>query len=90
MTSSAASIELENQHSAKNYNPLPVVLSKAKGSLMWDPEGKQYYDFLSAYSAVNQGTHARRETSHDTCTVPHTRSPSSEAEPRAVRASDLC
>jgi len=55
MTSSAASIELENQHSAKNYNPLPVVLSKAKGSLMWDPEGKQYYDFLSAYSAVNQG-----------------------------------
>lgn len=39
----------------KSYHPLPVVFAKAKGIHVWDPEGKHYYDFLSAYSAVNQG-----------------------------------
>ncbi len=48
-------IELENQYGAHNYHPLPVVLSKGEGVHVWDVEGNQYYDFLSAYSAVNQG-----------------------------------
>lgn len=48
-------IELENQFGAHNYHPLPVVLSKGEGVYLWDVEGKKYYDFLSAYSAVNQG-----------------------------------
>ena len=48
-------IQLENKHGAHNYHPLPVVLSKGEGVYLWDVEGKQYYDFLSAYSAVNQG-----------------------------------
>ncbi|RAR47288.1 ornithine--oxo-acid transaminase [Flavobacterium lacus] len=48
-------IALENQHGAHNYHPLPVVLSKGKDVYVWDLEGKKYYDFLSAYSAVNQG-----------------------------------
>ena len=48
-------INLENQHGAHNYHPLPVVLEKGEGVYVWDVEGKKYYDFLSAYSAVNQG-----------------------------------
>ncbi|MFV0606432.1 MAG: ornithine--oxo-acid transaminase [Niabella sp.] len=48
-------IELEQQYGAHNYHPLPVVLNKGKGVFVWDVEGKKYYDFLSAYSAVNQG-----------------------------------
>ncbi|PIE50825.1 MAG: ornithine--oxo-acid transaminase [Flavobacteriales bacterium] len=48
-------IDLENQHGAHNYHPLPVVLDKGEGVFVWDVEGKKYYDFLSAYSAVNQG-----------------------------------
>ncbi len=48
-------IAMENQYGAHNYHPLPVVLAKGEGPLVWDVEGKQYYDFLSAYSAVNQG-----------------------------------
>lgn len=48
-------IELENQHGAHNYHPLPVVLAKGEGVYVWDVEGKRYFDFLSAYSAVNQG-----------------------------------
>lgn len=48
-------IELEDKYGAHNYHPLPVVLSKGKGAFVWDVEGKKYYDFLSAYSAVNQG-----------------------------------
>lgn len=48
-------ISLEDKHGAHNYHPLPVVLSRGEGVLVWDVEGKQYYDFLSAYSAVNQG-----------------------------------
>ncbi|MBO6660692.1 MAG: ornithine--oxo-acid transaminase [Roseivirga sp.] len=53
--SSKEAIALENKHGAHNYHPLPVVLSKGEGVYMWDVEGKKYYDFLSAYSAVNQG-----------------------------------
>ncbi len=52
---SAQTIALENQYGAHNYHPLPVVLSKGEGVYVWDVEGKRYYDFLSAYSAVNQG-----------------------------------
>ncbi|WP_010253081.1 ornithine--oxo-acid transaminase [Myroides injenensis] len=52
---SAQAIELENKYGAHNYHPLPVVLSKGEGVYVWDVEGKKYYDFLSAYSAVNQG-----------------------------------
>ena len=46
---------LEDQYGAHNYHPLPVVLSRGEGVYVWDVEGKRYYDFLSAYSAVNQG-----------------------------------
>ncbi len=52
---SADAIALEDQYGAHNYHPLPVVLSRGEGVHVWDVEGKQYYDFLSAYSAVNQG-----------------------------------
>ena len=48
-------LELEEKHGAHNYHPLPVVLSRGKGVQVWDVDGKQYYDFLSGYSAVNQG-----------------------------------
>lgn len=48
-------IALEDKHGAHNYHPLPVVLTKGEGVFVWDVEGKKYYDFLSAYSAVNQG-----------------------------------
>ncbi|WP_312089891.1 ornithine--oxo-acid transaminase [Chryseobacterium sp.] len=48
-------IELEEKYGAHNYHPLPVVLDKGEGVFVWDVEGKKYYDFLSAYSAVNQG-----------------------------------
>ncbi len=48
-------INLEHKYGAHNYHPLPVVLSKGEGVFVWDVEGKKYYDFLSAYSAVNQG-----------------------------------
>ena len=48
-------IALEDQYGAHNYHPLPVVLSKGEGVYVWDVEGRKYYDFLSAYSAVNQG-----------------------------------
>ncbi len=52
---SAYYIELEDQYSAHNYHPLPVVLNKGEGVYVWDVEGKRYFDFLSGYSAVNQG-----------------------------------
>ena len=52
---SAAYIDLENQFGAHNYFPLPVVLERGEGVYLWDVEGKRYYDFLSGYSAVNQG-----------------------------------
>lgn len=52
---STSLIELEDKYGAHNYHPLPVVLSKGEGVHVWDVEGKHYYDFLSAYSAVNQG-----------------------------------
>ena len=48
-------IELEERYGAHNYHPLPVVLSRGEGIFVWDTEGKQYFDFLSSYSAVNQG-----------------------------------
>ena len=48
-------IALENKYGAHNYHPLPVVLARGEGVYVWDVEGKKYYDFLSAYSAVNQG-----------------------------------
>ena len=53
--SSKSLMALEDQYGAHNYHPLPVVLAKGKGVKVWDTEGKEYYDFLSAYSAVNQG-----------------------------------
>ncbi|MBC3758774.1 ornithine--oxo-acid transaminase [Hyunsoonleella sp. SJ7] len=52
---SGDAIALENKYGAHNYHPLPVVLTRGKGVHVWDVEGKKYYDFLSAYSAVNQG-----------------------------------
>lgn len=48
-------MQLEDKYGAHNYHPLPVVLAKGEGARVWDVEGKEYYDFLSAYSAVNQG-----------------------------------
>jgi ornithine--oxo-acid transaminase len=55
MLGSAELINLEEKYGAHNYHPLPVVLAKGEGVYLWDVEGKRYYDFLSAYSAVNQG-----------------------------------
>ena len=52
---SETSINLENKYGAHNYHPLPVVLDRGEGVFLWDCEGKKYFDFLSAYSAVNQG-----------------------------------
>ena len=54
-THTSSAIDIENKYGAHNYHPLPVVLSKGKGINVWDVDGNQYYDFLSAYSAVNQG-----------------------------------
>ncbi|RZM00759.1 MAG: aminotransferase class III-fold pyridoxal phosphate-dependent enzyme, partial [Pedobacter sp.] len=48
-------IDLELTYGAHNYHPLPVVLDKGEGVFLWDVDGKRYYDFLSGYSAVNQG-----------------------------------
>ncbi len=53
--SSAEAMELENKYGAHNYHPLPIVIAKGQGAKVWDPEGNEYFDFLSAYSAVNQG-----------------------------------
>ncbi len=53
--SSTEAIHLEEKHGAHNYHPLPVVLDRGEGVYVWDCEGKKYFDFLSAYSAVNQG-----------------------------------
>jgi ornithine--oxo-acid transaminase len=55
ITNSQALIELEENYGAHNYHPLPVVLERGEGVYVWDVEGKKYLDFLSAYSAVNQG-----------------------------------
>ena len=55
MKSSAEYIALEDKYGAHNYHPLPVVLAKGEGVFVWDVDGKRYYDFLSSYSAVNQG-----------------------------------
>jgi ornithine--oxo-acid transaminase len=52
---SQKAIELEDKYGAHNYHPLPVVLERGEGVFVWDVEGKQYFDFLAAYSAVNQG-----------------------------------
>ena len=48
-------IDIEERYGAHNYHPIPVVIERAKGVFMWDVDGKRYFDFLSAYSAVNQG-----------------------------------
>lgn len=55
ITSSSEAILLEDKYGAHNYHPLPIVLTKGEGVFLWDVEGKRYFDFLSAYSAVNQG-----------------------------------
>ena len=54
-TGSSALIDLEDRYGAHNYHPLPVVLERGEGVHVWDVEGRRYFDFLSAYSAVNQG-----------------------------------
>ena len=54
-TASKRLMKLEEKYGAHNYHPLPVVLTKGKGIYVWDVEGKKYFDFLSSYSAVNQG-----------------------------------
>src|ERR1700712_1053085 len=55
ISSSSEAISLEERFGAHNYHPLPVVLTKGEGVFLWDVDGKCYYDFLSGYSAVNQG-----------------------------------
>src|SRR6185369_14607383 len=52
---SAYFLELEEKYGAHNYHPIPVVLARGEGVFVWDVDGKRYYDFLAAYSAVNQG-----------------------------------
>ncbi|MHC5354119.1 ornithine--oxo-acid transaminase [Myroides sp. LJL115] len=64
-------IELEDKHGAHNYHPLPVVLAKGEGVYLWDVEGKKYFDFLSAYSAVNQG-HCHPDIVKAMCDQAHT------------------
>ena len=54
-SSTKSAIDTEHEHAAHNYHPLPIVFARASGCSVWDPEGKHYLDFLSAYSAVNQG-----------------------------------
>lgn len=54
-SSTDAAISAEHEYAAHNYHPLPVVFARGSGTSVWDPEGKHYLDFLSAYSAVNQG-----------------------------------
>lgn len=54
-SSSDEAIHVEHTYAAHNYHPLPIVFARASGTTVWDPEGRQYLDFLSAYSAVNQG-----------------------------------
>ena len=54
-TQSQKLMDMEERYGAHNYHPLPVVLHKGKGIYVWDVEGKKYFDFLSSYSAVNQG-----------------------------------
>lgn len=54
-STSNEAIRSEHTYAAHNYHPLPIVFARAKGTKVWDPEGKEYLDFLSAYSAVNQG-----------------------------------
>ncbi len=54
-SSTEEAIHAEKTHAAHNYHPLPIVFARASGTRVWDPEGKEYLDFLSAYSAVNQG-----------------------------------
>ena len=54
-TASQKAIALENKYGAHNYHPLPVVLQRGEGVFVWDIDGRKYFDFLSAYSAVNQG-----------------------------------
>jgi len=53
--SKEAYLARENRYGAHNYHPLPVILERGEGVFVWDTDGKRYYDFLSAYSAVNQG-----------------------------------
>ncbi len=55
VSSSQDLMALEDRYGAHNYHPLPVVLDRGEGVYVWDAEGKRYFDFLSAYSAVNQG-----------------------------------
>ena len=55
MSSTKEILDVTDRYGAHNYHPLPVVISKAEGIWVWDCEGKKYLDFLSAYSAVNQG-----------------------------------
>jgi ornithine--oxo-acid transaminase len=55
LISSQRAIELEEKYGAHNYHPIPVVITRGEGVYVWDVEGQRYYDFLSAYSAVNQG-----------------------------------
>lgn len=54
-SSTYEAIQAEKDYAAHNYHPLPVVFARAQGTSVWDPEGRHYLDFLSAYSAVNQG-----------------------------------
>src|SRR3954452_3090407 len=55
ITSSRDAILLEDRYGAHNYHPIPVVLTRGEGVFLWDVDGKRYFDFLSGYSAVNQG-----------------------------------
>jgi ornithine--oxo-acid transaminase len=65
-SSTDEAIAAEHEFAARNYHPLPVVFSRAEGVNVWDPEGKHYLDFLSAYSAVNQG-HCHQELVKTLC-----------------------
>jgi Ornithine/acetylornithine aminotransferase len=57
-------IDLENKYGAHNYHPIPVVIKRGKGIYVWDVEDNKYYDFLSAYSAVNQAIAIQKSYRH--------------------------
>ena len=64
LNASERNIALEDRYGAHNYHPLPVVLAKGEGVYVWDVEGKRYYDFLSAYSAVTKAIAIRASFKH--------------------------
>lgn len=86
-----STMELEDSHGANNYHPLPVVLAKGKDTKVWDVDGKEYYDFLSAYSAVNQGhCHPKILAAMNEQVLPHCHVPSFPSSTGCAESAATC